>query len=345
MGNKDKQRPQQPAVGEDALQGVDKVTALLLTMGKPLADRIIKQFDNNEIRLVARCALQLPTISPRMIAKLIDELNAKLQSTDNLTGSKDGAQSLMSGVVTEEQLSEIMSELAGTDSERIWSKLGSAADDKIAEFIANERPQVAAVVLSKLEVGKASSVMEKLSSAQRSDLSRRLLTMKPISDGAMRLISERLSQEFLGQATVNKETSKHARLGAILNRLERTQIAEVLHGIEMLDTEEARRVKEHIFCFEDIDGMTLEDRSRLFDEVPSERAVLALKGAEPDLRNLVLQSISPRSRRIIEAELAANVKAGKKSIIEAQQAIAGLALSMAEKSLICLRPGSEAKVA
>ncbi len=325
---------------QDALQGVDKVTALLLTMGKPLADRIIRQFDNREIRLVARCASTLPTVPQQTIDKLIDELNAKLARCNDLAGSPDEAQQLISGVISEDQIAEIMSELNGNASERVWSKLADAADDKLTEFIANERPQVAAVVLSRMDVDKAGAVMEKLNGEQRADLGRRLLAMKPISDGAMRLISERLSQQLFGEVATGREMNKHARLGAILNNLEKSQIAEVLQGLESVDPEDARRVKEHVFSFEEIDGMTPEDRSRLFDEVPAERAVLALKGVTPQLRDLVLQSISPRSRRIVEAELATDVKVPAKSIAGAQRAITALAMGMAEKSIIQLRPHS-----
>ena len=79
---------------------------------------------------------------------------------------------MITGIVSEDQVADIMSELNGTASDRVWSKLATAADEKLTQFIASERPQVAAVVLSKLDIGKAAAVMEKVSSAQRADLGR-----------------------------------------------------------------------------------------------------------------------------------------------------------------------------
>ena len=46
----------------------------------------------------------------------------------------------------------------------------------------------------------------------------------------------------------------------------------------------------------------VEDRARLMDEVPAERVVLALRDADPTVIDLILQTLSPRSRRIVEAE-------------------------------------------
>ena len=324
------------------LRGVDKVTALLLTMGKPLADRIVKQLDNREIRLVAISASRLPPISPDLVDRLIDELSSMLDTPEQLMGSTDDAQKLISGAVNDEQVSEIMSEVKGTSSDRVWSKIGDVPDDKLTAYISNERPQIAAVILSRLDTAKASAVMELLSRDQRADLSRRLLQLKPIGDNALRLIADRLAQELFAEDNAAPESDRHARLAAILNKLERIQIVEVLKGLDAAVPDDARRVREHVFCFEDVAMMTPEHRALLFDAVPSERTVMAMRGVDQSLGDLIMQSISPRARRIVEAELSSPAKVPRKSIVQAQLAIAELAQTMAAKSMIRLRPESGA---
>ena len=163
--------------------------------------------------------------------------------------------------------------------------------------------------------------------------------MKPIGDAAMQLVGERLGKQLFGETVVEGEAvNKHARLAAILNKLEREQIEEILTSIEEMDPADAERVKGHVFTFEDIGGMEAEDRARLMDEVPAERVVMALREAAPELVEPILQALSPRSRRIVEAELGTAVRVPPKSIGEARRWIAVLALSMAERSLIKLRP-------
>ena len=137
--------------------------------------------------------------------------------------------------------------------------------------------------------------------------------------------------------------NKHAQLASILNKLERDQITDILASIEESDPAEAERVKGFVFTFEDIAGMEAEDRARLMDEVPADRVVMALREADRNLSDLILQALSPRSRRIVEAELATDVRVPGKSIGEARRWIAVLALSMAERSLIKLRPDPQAQ--
>lgn len=324
--------------GDGHLSAVDKVTALLLTMSKPNADSIIKKFDNQEIRLVGHSAAALPPVPDEVIEQLVDELYSALEASGALGGSSSVAQQLLSGVVSDDEISEIMSELSGDPSDRVWAKLGEVKDEKIAMFVAGEQPQVAAVVLSRLESDKAAAVLERLSGEQRADLSRRLLVLKPISDTAMQLVAERLRHALFAEVVTDGEVNKHARLAAILNKLDREQIEDILISIGETDPEDAERVKGHVFTFEDIGGMGAEDRARLMDEVPSERVVTALRGADHELADLVLQALSPRSRRIVEAELAAPARVPPRAITEARRWIAVLALSMADRSLIKLRP-------
>lgn len=330
-------------IGEDApLSAVDKVTALLLTMSKPSADVIIKKFDNQEIRLVGHSVSALPPVSDDIIEQIIDELYAALETSEGLVGSPNGVQQLLSGVVSDDQISEIMAEVSGNTSDLVWAKLGDVRDERIAAFLAGEQPQVATVILSRLDSSKAASVMERLSAEQRGDLSRRLLTLRSITDAAMQLVAERLRQALFSEEETGSEENKHAKLAAILNKLEREQIEEILTSISETDPLEAERVKGYVFTFDDIAGMDQEDRARLMDEVPAERVVTALRDADPTLVDLVLQTLSPRSRRIVEAELATDARVAPQAISEARRWIAVLALSMAERSLIKLRPEVEA---
>lgn len=325
-----------PAV--DGLRGVERVTALLLCMGKEHADRIIKQLDDREIRLVARAASVLPSVPPETLEWLVDRLSAELVDTGALIGSAEEAQQLISGAVSDDKLSEIMSELDGTSADRVWLKLAAVEDEKLAAFLAAEQPQVAAVVLSRLDVDKASAVVSKLPGELRSEVCLRLLALRPVGETTTRIIAGRIERELLLAVDQGNGRDNHARLGSILNRLDRSQIAEILARIEQKDRADARLVREHVFSFEDVVAMTPQHRTRLFDQVQSDRIVTALRGADAAVRDAVLAALSPRSRRIVEAELGNEVNVPAKAVADMRRAIAGLALAMAARSEIALWP-------
>ncbi len=72
------------------------------------------------------------------------------------------------------------------------------------------------------------------------------------------------------------------------------------------------------------------------DQVPSEQLVLSLRGAGEGVRAAAISALSPRSKRMVEAELANNIKVPPKAVLDARRAVSDLALSMAENATIRL---------
>jgi flagellar motor switch protein FliG len=126
----------------------------------------------------------------------------------------------------------------------------------------------------------------------------------------------------------------HARLGAILNNLERDQTDEVLRRLSAAD---AAKVRNFIFSFEDLGTLTVEDRSKLFDAAGSEQLILALRGCDGEFAEMVLSALSPRSRRVVESELSAGATPPPKAVAQARRNIAAKAIELAENSAIKLR--------
>ena len=89
----------------------------------------------------------------------------------------------------------------------------------------------------------------------------------------------------------------------ILNRLDKAQSEEVLKSLAEVRPEEAKAIKGMLFTFEDVAKLSQQARTVVFDQVPIERLVMALKGTEPDFQATILSSLASRSRRMVEAEL------------------------------------------
>jgi len=214
------------------LSGAQKVTVLLIAMGKPLSDQIIKQFEDREIRTLARSATELPSIGLDIIDKLVSELAGEVDVPATIEGSPKGARALLDGVFPVDELGEIMGEVVGGPPTLIWKKLGGIAEEKLAAFISTEQPQVAAYVISKLDPEKASTIIAKLEPELRADLSVRLVSLKPISDSAARLLGERLGSELFGPEGNQGEQDNHAMLASILNRLDRSKSEAILDRLK-----------------------------------------------------------------------------------------------------------------
>jgi flagellar motor switch protein FliG len=79
----------------------------------------------------------------------------------------------------------------------------------------------------------------------------------------------------------------------------------------------------------------------LLERVSSDKLIVALRGSDPHLRDLILAAVPARSRRIIEQELANGPAPAQKEIQKARRAIADMALEMSERGEIELKPNSD----
>ena len=77
----------------------------------------------------------------------------------------------------------------------------------------------------------------------------------------------------------------------------------MLKSLAEVRPDEAKALKSLLFTFEDVAKLSEQARTVVFDQVPIERLVVALKGTEPDFQAAILSSLASRSRRMVEAEL------------------------------------------
>jgi flagellar motor switch protein FliG len=323
------------------MSGRDKVAALLLAMGKPLASRILKHFDETEIKVLVKSASELGMVPRAVLDDVIDEFTGKIGEGSDLEGTAGQAEQLLQGILPPDQLAELMADIRGEDKRSVWPRLSQMPETPIAQYLMKEHPQVAAYVLSKANPACTAAVIELMPNEMRKDLMRRMLTIKHVLDLPQEVIEKSLNDDLLHGASRNSEQDVHARIANIINRMKREHSDEVFEDLNEFRPKEAEKVKGLLFTFEDISKLRPEDVATLFDQVPPERVILALKGAEKQVSELILSSLGTRSRRMIEQEVNSGGHVPARDVNKARRAIADLALELSEKGKIELHSDEE----
>ena len=326
---------------ERKLGGAEKVAALLLAMGKPAASRLLKHFDESEIRKIARTVSALGTVSKPLLEDLVDEFTHGVAAGQDLLGGIDNVEELLTGVVPGDQMNEILSDVRGDSAKLVWPRIARMPEPVLAQYLSREHPQVAAFILSRLAPTLAAAVIAKFPAELRNEIVRRMVAIKPVSAEPLRVVEETLQVDLLQKAARSGSSDAHARLAEIMNKLERQQMNDILDSLMQHRPKEARRVKKLLFTFEDIAQMTAANRGKLVDQIPTERTMLALRGADATLQDIILSCLSGRSRRMIEQELSSGAPVPQKEIMAARRAIADLALDLASRGQLELGPEGE----
>ncbi|MGO4707434.1 flagellar motor switch protein FliG [Microvirga sp. 2MCAF38] len=323
------------------MQGVDKVAALLLAMGKPAASRLLKRFGPDEIRSITRSAAELGSVSSDQLEALIEEFAAQFSNGASLLGTASEVEKLLSGVLPPEQIAELMTDVLGNSNRSIWDRISNVAEGVLAAYLVKEHPQTAALILSKVKPACAAKVMGHLPQPLRNGLMRRMLTFKPIVDETMRNIEKTIHEDFMINFSRNMGADTHAKMADIINKMERDHMEEVLQSLTTVRPKSAEILRGLLFTFDDIVNLAPRARTSLFDQIPNDRVVLALKGTDDSFRSIILSSLASRVRRMVEHELNGKEPASQRDVFEARRAITDLALEMAGRGEIELNSENE----
>jgi flagellar motor switch protein FliG len=323
------------------LRGTEKVAALLLAMGRELSGGLLKEFDPEEIKLVTRAAAELKPISTPELESIIEEFAQHFSMGPNIFGTVNELEKLLYGVLPPDQVSDIISEVLGNKTKSVWERISSVSEGLLANYLLKEHPQTAALVLSKVKPTCAARVMSHLPPDIRHDLMRRMLSLKPVVEEAMSIIEKTMHEDFMINFARNLASDTYPRMADIINKMERTQMEESLQSLSESRPKSAEILKGMLFTFDDIVNLTSKARMLIFDQVPTDRVVTALKGADASFRELILSSLASRTRRLVEHELATGMPANQREILDARRTITDLALEMAGRGEIELNPDQE----
>jgi flagellar motor switch protein FliG len=325
-------RPQKPQA--TALAGVNKVAALLLAMDRRLASRLLRHFDENEIKLIAQTATDLGSVPKQAINELIEEFAATLKKGGDLMATTEEVEELLGDVVPPEQVREIMSQVRNKALQSIWARLAEVPETSIARYLSKEHPQIAAYVLSRATTSYAATTLKLMPSTSRKEIVRRMLAMKTILNRPLKVLEESFVDDVLYGNARNSDAIIYAQIAGIINKMDRKQMDEVLQDFERHSPKETERVRELLFTFEDLGNLSESALVVLLDGMPPDRISVALYGADAHLREHILSAMPARMQRMIEQEIATGKVPFTREVSKARRAIADLALQLIEQGSI-----------
>lgn len=327
------------------LKGSEKAAVLLLAMGKPTAGKLLKHFDPLELRKITLSAAELGAVQTTVLETLVEEFCANFSTGVDLLGNAGEAEQLLTGAFPPEQVADILSDVLGSSHSGMWEKLVEIPEEAFAAYLLKEHPQSAAFILSKVNTSFAARIVAQLPRDFRNQLMRRMLTFEPVDEAALRSVESVLQEDLLASAARLSSSSPHMRMAEIVNKLEPDQVEDVVQSLAANRPKEAEMLRRLLFSFEDMLKLSAKARAIVFDRIPTERVVLALRGSDQEFRDGVLSSLTSRARRLVESELDAGAEAPPREVAKARRAIADLVLELAQRNEIELAPPSQAEAA
>ncbi len=319
--------------GSRTLTGPEKVGVLLLALGKQRASELLKKFNPEELNIIVRSTEVMPTITAAELERIVEEFEGQLGLGTPFVGRPEDVKRLVTDVITENKSSADANDqfVARQD---IWGRLATLPDDVLQAYFKKQSPQVVAYYLDRLGSERASGILKGFPPAERNDLLNRILGLGQVAPQTIEALESSLHEELFD--VDRRSSDKHITMAGILNNLDKSDSTEALEYLASLKPKDAEAIRKMLFKFEDLMRLSAKSLTVLMDGVPVERTVIALQGAEPALQTKVLSALSPRARRMAEAEMQSPANVPPRDIVDARRAIVDSVLKLSAEGTIDL---------
>jgi flagellar motor switch protein FliG len=313
-----------------------KAAILLLALGGGKGSQLIKEFATDEIRAFASSAAGIGKIDPALLEDLIDEFSREMARPAAIEGGDAKAISLLKEALPPEDVDKALGP-QGPVFVTVWDKFAAGGENMLVPYLLDEHPQTVAFIVSQLDPALSARIVSILPGDLRDTVARRLLKFGTVSETLSRLVQDVLREDLLAETGGNLENEGRNRMAALLNRMERQQVEQIITSLRRERPEDAAALKKMLFSFEDLPRIEHKHRLVLFDKVQTEQVMLALRGVDGELKETVLSSLGARARRMIESELTSASPEVTNDVVTARQAVAQMALNLAANGDIVIR--------
>ncbi len=234
------------------------------------------------------------------VAAVVQEFTEELEAIGlSFPGGIAGALDALDGRISRETAMRLRKEAGVRAAGDPWQLVCALPAEQLLEIVQQESTEVAAVLLSKLEVPVAASLLGKLSGPEARRITYAVSLTSEVTPDAVDRIGLSLAAQFEAQTIPAFETGAIERLGAILNSASTPTRDDVLNGLDETDQELAKAVRKSIFTFAHIpDRVSPRDIPRVLREVDGAMLITAMAGAEiagcGDTRDFILENMSGR---------------------------------------------------
>ena len=212
----------------------------------------------------------------------------------------------------------------------------------VAELLRNEHPQIVAAILVHLDFDQAADIMKFFVERQRNEVMLRVATMEGIQPSALKDLNEVLFKVLAGGDKVRKSSLGGVKTAAEMINLMGTVLeGTVIESIRNHDPDLAQKIMDKMFVFDDVNKLDDKAIQLVLKEVASDALVVALKGAQPELKEKFLANMSSRAAETLREDLESRGPMRLSEVEAQQKEILKTVRRLADEGQIVIGGGAE----
>jgi flagellar motor switch protein FliG len=321
--------------------GVERAAILLLTLGESEAAEILRHMSAKEVQRLGKAMTDLANVSREEVSKVLGEFSASVERQTSVgVGGEDFVRKVLTNALGEDKAATLMDRIPITSRRKGLEALKWMDSKSVAEILRNEHPQIVSIVLSYLEPEQSAEVLAFLPDTVRADLVIRIATMDGVRPQALSELDEMIEKSFAGASSSKTSTMGGPKVAAaIMNLIKGDSSGTIMADVAKTDEQLSQKIQDLMFIFDDLKKLDDRGMQELLRQVPADKLLIALKGADEDLKAKVFKNMSQRAGEMMRDDLEAKGPVKLSDVEAAQKEILVAARKLADAGTISLGVG------
>jgi flagellar motor switch protein FliG len=317
--------------GTITVSGLEKASALLLTLGVDSSSRVLQYLGEAEIERVL-LALSKANTLPNALRRdvMLEAYQMAVGGGSTVGNGIEYSRQLLSRAVGPRRGAEILERISAHQQLSSFEMLRNADPTQVATLLQDELPQTIALVLSYLEAKVAADILTNFPKDLQIDVTLRLAVMDRVSPQVVQVVERGLKNKLSGVISEAdfRATGGVTFLVKMLNQVDRGVQKTIFEALDTTNPKLVEEIRASMFTFDDL--TKLDDRTiqRVLRDVGKGDLALALKACPEKLRDMIFRNLSERARDFLKEEidilgpqLAKNVYTAQRKIVDAVRAL------------------------
>ena len=318
--------------------GVLKGAILMLALGEDEAAEVMKYLGPREVQKLGAAMSTMRSVRSEELETVLQEFRDEAEKNTSIgIDSDEYIRTVLTKALGDDKAASLLNRIVGQRDSSGIESLKWMDSQSVAELIRNEHPQIIATILVHLDRFQAYEVMENFTERLRNDVILRIATLDGVQPSALRELNEVLTRLLTGNESVKKKQMGGVRAAAeILNYFSGENEASVMENLRNYDPDMTQQIMDEMFVFDNI--MDVDDRGiqTLLREVQSDALIVALKGANVELREKFFKNMSQRAAEMMREDLDSKGPVRLSEVEQQQKAILQVVRRLSDEGQITL---------
>jgi flagellar motor switch protein FliG len=331
------------AEGSGKLDGTQQAAMFLLAVGQERAATVLTHMGPKEVQQIGAAMVELRNITADMVDDVMEKFITSIRNQTALgIDSDEYIRNMLTKALGADKASTIIDRILLGRNSKGLEQLKWMDPRSIADLIRPEHPQIIAIIMALLDSDQAAETLSYLPERMRSDVIMRIATLQGVQPSALMELDDIMDKQLSGNANVKSSTLGGIETAAnILNVLDSAIEASIMDQITEANSELGQKIQDKMFVFEDLARIDDRGIQTLLREVSTDSLLLALRGADDEMKQKIFGNMSRRAAEMLRDDLEAAAPARLSEVEAAQKDILSIARRLADAGEIQLGGGDE----